>query len=305
MTSLTRRCSLIAVCAFVLAAPSPASAQFGGLIKKAKEKVAEKGVEKAAEKATDKMGPVAPGEQLSEDLLGKVITGAQAADRMLGERDRVQAAREVKNKDFSALLDKNQPIHSAYDQANSKITECRSSAFSSLEEARSARYEARMKTLESDPALMGKTQLIATKYASRMAEAQQKQDPVLLQKVQMEMINEITGTDVFGDLKKDSTTVNSKCGKVPALPAALAQEEKLRKDIAAADDSIRTLEAKAVNVGAQASGLEQVRYLQLKERALSIMNRMAGQGAQVKYGEEEMDAVKKRLPDLEKVKRAL
>jgi hypothetical protein len=274
-------------------------------MKKAKEKVAEKGVEKAAEKAADKMGPVAPGEQLSDDLLGKVITGAQAADRMLGERDRVQAAREAKNKDFSALVDKNQPVHSAYDQANNKITECRSSAFSTIEDARNERYEARMKKLESDPALMGRTQLIATKYASRMAEAQKKQDPVALQKIQIEMINEITGTDVIGDFKKDSATVTAKCGNVPALPPALAQEEKMRKAIAAADDSIRTLEAKAVNVGAQASGLEQVRYLQLKERALSIMNRVAGQGAQAKYGDEEMEAVKKRLPDLEKVKRAL
>ncbi len=298
------RCfSLMAAGVLMLTAPAPASAQFGGLMKKAKEKVAEKGVEKAAEKATDKMGPVAPGEQLTDDILGKVITGAQAADRMLGERDRVQTAREAKNKDFSVLLEKNQPVHSAYDQANGKITECRSSAFSSLEEARNERYEARMKTLQSDPALMGKTQLVAAKYASRMADAQKKQDPVLLQKVQMDMINEITGTDVFGDFKKDSATVTAKCGKVPALPAALVQEEKLRKDIAAADDSIRTLEAKAVNVGAQASGLEQVRYLQLKERALSIMNRLAGQGA--KFGDEEMEAVKKRLPDLEKVKRAL
>jgi hypothetical protein len=79
----------------------------------------------------------------------------------------------------------------------------------------------------------------------------------------------------------------------------------LRKDIAAADDSIRTLEVKAITLGGQASGIDKVRYLQLKERALSIMNRMAGQGARVKYGDEEMDAVKKRLPDLEKIKRAL
>lgn len=60
-----------------------------------------------------------------------------------------------------------------------------------------------------------------------------------------------------------------------------------------------------MNQGAQASGLEQVRYLQLKERALSIMKRMAGEGAGVRYGDDEMAAVKKRMADLEKVKRAL
>ena len=91
MIRLTRVSSLIVVCAFALAAPTPASAQFGGLIKKAKEKVAEKGVEQAA----DKVGPVAPGEQLTEDLLGKVIAGAQSADRVLGDRDRVTASRDA------------------------------------------------------------------------------------------------------------------------------------------------------------------------------------------------------------------
>ena len=159
--------------------------------------------------------------------------------------------------------------------------------------------------MQSDPALLGKMQLITMKYAKAMADAQQKQDPVALTKVQMAMMKEILGTDVFADMKKDSVATDAKCGKVPTLPAALVQEEKMRKDIAAADDSIRTLEAKAVNAGAQASGLEQVRYLQLKERALSIMNRMAGQGANVKFGDEETEAVKKRLSDLERVKRAL
>src|SRR6478735_1691782 len=136
MTRLIRISSLMLACAFALAAPTPASAQFGGLIKKAKEKVAEKGVEQAG----DKMGPVAPGEQLTEDLLGKVITGAQTADRVLGDRDRVTASRDAKNKELSALTEKNQPVHTAYDQANSKISECRSSSFNTLEQARQEKY---------------------------------------------------------------------------------------------------------------------------------------------------------------------
>ena len=63
--------------------------------------------------------------------------------------------------------------------------------------------------------------------------------------------------------------------------------------------------ASAVQMLPRPSGLEQVRYLQLKERALSIMNRMKGGGAGVRYSDEEMAAVKLRLDDLEKVKRAL
>ena len=113
-------------------------------------------------------------------------------------------------------------------------------------------------------------------------------------------MKELTGEDIYPELKKDTVATDVKCGKAPAMPASLIQEERLQKDIAAIDDRLRTLEARAVTQGAQASGLEQVRYLQAKERALSIMNRMAGQGAGVRYGDEEMDAVKKRQGDLKK-----
>lgn len=304
MTHFTRFTSLAAACALVLWVPSSANAQFGGLIKKAKEKAAEKGVEKVTEKAGDKLGPVAPGEQLTDDLLAKVITGAQAADRVLGERDRMQATREAKNKEYSALMDKNQPVRHAYDEANSKIMECRSASFHSLSDARQKKIDARMEAMRADPALVGKMQLISMKYAKAISDAQQKQDPVALQKVQMDVVKEVIGTDVFADMKKDSVTTDAKCGKVPLVPSSLAQEERLRQELSAADDSVRTLEAKAVNAGAQASGLEQIRYLQLKERALSILNRLNGQGS-VKFGDEEMEAIKKRQSDLEKVKRAL
>jgi small-conductance mechanosensitive channel len=290
-----------ALVAVLVLSPAPVQGQFGGLVNKAKEKVAQKG----AEQAGDKLGPVAPGEQLSEDLLGKVINGATAADRVLSERDKVNTARDAKNKELSALMDKNQPVHQAYNSTSEKILDCRSASFSNLEKARNERFEAQMKAKQSDPAFLGKMQLVSMKYGKAMADAQQKNDPVALQKAQTDMIKEILGVDIFPELKKDSVATDAKCGKAPAMPASLVQEEKLRKDVATADDSIRTLEAKAVNVGAQASGLEQIRYVQLKERALSIVNRLNNKGAAVKYGDDEMAAVRKRQADLEKLLRAL
>lgn len=293
MTRFSRFAPFVAGFAIALAVPCSASAQFGGLINKAKDKMAEK------------VGPVAPGEQLSEDLLGKVITGAQAADRVLGNRDRVSAARDAKNKELSAMIDKNGPTHQAYDQASSKIHDCRSTSFSNLERDRDKKMEAEMAAKRADPAFMGKMQLVAMKYGKALSEAQQKQDPVALQNAQAAMMKEMIGFDLFPELKKDTVATDAKCGKLPAKPAVLEQEEATRKAVSAADDSIRTLEAQAVNVGAQASGLEQVRYLQLKERALSIMMRLDGKGAAVRYGDEEVAAVKKRQSDLDKVKRAL
>jgi hypothetical protein len=285
------------VASLVLSLPAPAHAQFGGLMSKAKEKV--------AEKASEKTAPIAPGEQLTDDLLGKVITGAQAADRILSERDAIQSQRAAKDKELSDLREKNAPVHQAYNEGNSKIMDCRSASLSALNEARQERMQKKVASMQSDPVAMAKAQLVMMNYAKAYAEAQQKQDPVAMAKAQQDMMKEIGGEDVFAEIKKDSVATDAKCGKAPALPASLAQEEQAQKDIAALDDRLRTLEARAVTQGAQASGLEQTRYLAAKERALSIMNRLAGQGAAVRYGEEEMDAVKKRQGDLEKVKRAL
>ena len=297
MTRISHLGLLLVASALALTIPDTAHAQFGGLLNKAKEKVAEKAAEKTA--------PIAPGEQLTDDLLGKVITGAQAADRILVERDAMQAQRESKSKELSALQEKNAPVHQAYNEGNGKIMDCRSGSFESLDEARRERMDKKVATMQADPLFMAKAQLIMMNYGKAMADAQKNQDAAALAKAQQAMMKELTGEDIYPELKKDTVATDAKCGKAPAMPASLIHEEQLQKDIAAIDDRLRTLEARAVTQGAQASGLEQVRYLQAKERALSIMNRMAGQGAGVRYGDEEMDAVKKRQGDLEKVKRAL
>ena len=297
MTRIPHLASLLVASALVLSLSATAHAQFGGLMNKAKEKVAEKAAEKSA--------PIAPGEQLTDDLLGKVIAGAQAADRILVERDAIQSQRAAKQKELSELQEKNAPVHQAYNEGNSKIMDCRSSSFNSLDEARRERMDKKVAAMQADPLFMAKAQLVMMNYGKAMAEAQQKQDAAALAKAQQAMMKELTGEDIYPELKKDTATVDTKCGKAPALPASLAKEEQLQKDVAAFDDRLRTLEARAVTQGAQASGLEQTRYLAAKERALSIMNRMAGQGAAVRYGDEEMDSVKKRHDDLEKVKRAL
>jgi hypothetical protein len=297
MTGNSRLGSLLVASALAFTLPSSARAQFGGLLNKAKEKVAEKAAEKTAS--------IAPGEQLTDDLLGKVITGAQAADRVLTERDAIQAQRAAKEKELSDLREKNAPVHAAYNEGNSKIMDCRSSSLDALNEARQERMQKKVASMQSDPVALAKVQLVMMNYAKAYAEAQQKQDPVAMAKAQQDMMKEVGGEDVFAEMKKDSVATDAKCGTAPALPPSLAKEEQLQKEISGLDNQLRTLEARAIVQGAQASGLEQTRYLAAKERALSIMNRLAGQGAAVRYGDEEMDAVKKRQGDLEKVKRAL
>lgn len=286
------RSVLTATLALAVFLPVPAHAQFGGLVNKAKEKMAQQ------------VAPVVPGEQLTDDLLSHVITGASAADRVLADRDRITAARDAKNKELSALYDRNQQTRAGYNQASQAISQCRSGSFNVRENERKDKMEARAKELQQDPAFLGKMQLLQQKYMKQIMEAQQKNDPVALQKAQMGLMQEVTGMDVFAEAKKDTAAVDSKCGKMPALPAALAEEERIKKTVAAQDDSLRTLEASAVNAGAAASGLEQIRYLALKERTLGMLNKLAGNGT-AKFGDEEMAAIRKRQPELEKLRRAL
>lgn len=286
------RIPLVAVCALTVTLAAPAQAQFGGLINKAKEKAAEKAA------------PVAPGEQLTDELLGKVITGAQAAERVLAEKDRLAEARDKKNKDLSEMSDRNRPVLAAYNEASSKISECRSASLNTLGEARAQRIEKDMTAKRQDPAFIAKMQLASLKYGKAMAEAQQKNDPVLTQKALADFQKEVGGSDLLVEMKKDTVVTDAKCGKMPALPASLAKEDSLNKLIAADDANIRTYEARAVNEGAQASGLEQLRYLQLKERALSIFNKISNKGSG-KYGDDETAAITKRKAELEKLLRAL
>ncbi len=296
MTRLLRFAPIAAGVALLLSA-TPAQAQFGGLVNRAKDKM--------ADKAKENVGPVAPGEQLTDETVDKVVIGAQAADRILVDRDRINTTRDQRNKELSALVERNGPVHQAYNEGNGKIMDCRASSLNALENARQERVDKRLDALRADPAMTGKMQLVAMKYGKAMADAQQKNDPVALTKVQRDMMRDLTGEDIFAGSKGDTVATDAKCGKAPAMPASLTQEEQLRHGVEVLDDSLRTLEARAVTQGAQASGLEQTRYLQLKERALSIMNRMEGKGAAVRYGDEEVAAVKKRQGDLERVKRAL
>src|SRR5437879_1063043 len=95
----------VALAATLVVTPS-AQAQFGGLINKAKDKV--------AQQAGEKVGPVAPGEQLSDDVLAKVIAGATASDQVLAERDRLLATITDKEKQLSEMRSKNEPVHAAW-----------------------------------------------------------------------------------------------------------------------------------------------------------------------------------------------
>lgn len=289
------------IAAFTAAAfiPAEAHAQFGGIMKRAAAKVAG---DKASEQVNQATLPSAKGEALTDATFASVLKGAHAADQTLAQRDQLRAKQDADQKTLTDLESQNESTRNAYNQANGTILECRDASFNELSKKREADLQVKYK---NDPQTIAKLQMVSMKYAKAMAEAQQKGDTAGVMKAQLDIQKEILGNDVYALMKADTAATDKKCGKLPAKPASLDREEKLRATIDQESDSIRTLEATAVNVGAQASGMDKVRYLELKERVFTIYGTLNGRRAPVAYGKEEVDLVKSHMSDIESVKRAL
>src|SRR2546423_1751049 len=130
---------LVATLGLAMLAAAPAHAQFGGLLKKAKQ-AAEGKAEQQSNTATDPRG-----ESLNEASLQTVFRGLDA------ERPKADRARSLWRRSDSlekaskALMDSHEIEYNAYQSKQQAIEECRSSTFSNLEHE----HEADMKKKQS------------------------------------------------------------------------------------------------------------------------------------------------------------
>lgn len=296
---LVTRAIVPALLATLVAAP-PAQAQFGGLIKRA---VAGKAAEKAAEKvAPQESKPMASGEELTSTTLDQVIAGARAANGMLARNVENRRRLDTLTAQLHRMREQNQPTWGAYREANSKIESCRDISFNQSREKREAQVHAHTST---DPANMARMQATAMKYGQRIVQAQQRGDQAEVARLQMAMQSEIAGVDLVGAAHADTVAADAKCGKLPPKPAKLAAEEAQAAHIDALSDSIRTVEAQAVDVGAQASGMDKVRFLEQKERVLSILGSLDSRSGPVSYGKGEVELVRQHREELSQLRLAL
>lgn len=294
---LIRLTQFVTAGALILTAAPSAEAQFGGLMKKAREKV--------EEKTREDLTPVDAGEQLTDELVAKVIIGVQTAERLSHEGHAAELASAPKYKELSELTEANRPLHKTYDEAYLKIHDCRLALSHEAKRVAGERRRARNDSQKSESATIAQAQRVGMKYGKAIADAQRRHDEVALAKLQNDMRREIEGESASPDASKDSVAADTTCGILPTPPASLVHEKQLRAEISALDSTSRTLQVQIVIQAAQAAGLDKLRYLKLKERTRYIMSQLSGQGGRVRFGDEELAAVKKRMSDLEKVKRTL
>ncbi|HEX6050249.1 MAG TPA: hypothetical protein VFZ21_13300 [Gemmatimonadaceae bacterium] len=312
-SSRARRAIVIPVAvslAASLAVPAnTASAQLGGLVKKARDKVVEKQVDKQIEKRTGTSSTSASEPpafdnvtlELTTERVEGVIRGLTAGRAILdgtnggASRATLAARRDEAATRRGELSDKNAKLLNAYTEKHDETQRCRHNAMYASAEKRRQAEQQRMQEHQakalSDPAYREKVLAISQK----MAVAQQKGDTAELRRLGAQL--GLTERDT----KPDSIAADKACGPMPTPPAVLVQMDQLDAQANTLTEQIRELEEKAAATEVKESGMNERQFHMARERIeayLSAMKYKTNPGA---FSAGELEALGARRADLEKV----
>jgi len=306
---LSRRGVAVAVAALVVPVQG-ASAQLGGLVKKAKDKVVEQQVEKQVEKRVNPVAsdPGAPPKfddvtlELTNDRISQIIRGLSAGRAVLDgangspSRATLIAQRDDAARQSADLSQKSSKAFDAYYEKRDASQRCRNDAMDASRDKRQAANEARAKEFQpkamSDPAFREKVMAITQK----MAVAQQKGDTAEVRRLMIEL-----NGGAPENAKADSLAADKACGSLPPQPAAMAQSEKLNALANKLTEEIRLLEEKSAATEVKESGMNERQYQMARERIEAYLSAMKYKSQPGGFSAGELDALGARRADLEKV----
>lgn len=305
--AVSRRGLAVAVVASLgFALPQPMSAQLGGLVRKAKDKVVEQQVEKRTNTVVASSADAAPTFddvtlELTSDRVTQMIRGLNAGRAVLDgangspSRAALVARRDEAARKRATLSQENSKGFDAYTEKRDATRRCRNDATSASRNKRQAGAEQRNKELQakamSDPEFRAKTMAVMQK----MALAQQRGDTVEMKRLAAEL-----GV-AADDSKPDSLAADKACGSEPPKPAAMAQIEQLDAQANALSDDIRKLEEKSAATEVKESGFTERQFLMARERAEAYLSAMKYKSRPRGFSAAELDALGAQRTDLEKV----
>lgn len=310
--SILTRVVVVAAVATAFATPAPAHAQFGKLLKKAKEKVTG-GSDSAAvggATGTASSGSLTPGSpkfdatviELTPSVVDQMLRGMAAEARVAQS----SAARSEKlNADLAALekeveqLEAQHPSseRDAWQEANYKINECIGDELQKHEEQNEGEIQAR---LMSDPGARQKMMEL-----TQRANAEAQRGDTLAAKKTMAEAQAI----LYPSAGADSAAAMKKCGKPSPKPAWMAHEDELNDRRSKITDAMRDNSSAArdtaLYVAGQGGGgrqLTAIQYSMALERMIAwaaITGSGKGNG-KASYSRIELDALKARDADVRK-----
>ena len=305
----TRRGLAVAIVASITLPLHNASAQIGGLVRKARDKAIEQQVEKRTNSAATSnaaTSSVAPRYddvtlELTNDRIAQVLRGLTAGRAVLDgatgspSRASLIARRDDAARKSAAISDANGKPFEAYYLKRDATQRCRNDAERSSSQKRQQANEQKQKEFQakamSDPAFREK----AMATAQKIAIAQQRGDTTEMRRLMVELNG---GSP--DDAKVDSIAADKACGPMPARPAAMAQVEQLDAQVNALGDQIRKLEETSSATEVKESGLTERQFLMARERIEAYLSAMKYNSEPRGFGPGELAALGARRTDLEK-----
>jgi hypothetical protein len=290
----------VAVIAAILLPLNTASAQLGGLVKKARDKAIESQVEKRVGGTSASSADAAPKfdettVELTSERVAGMLRGLQAGRAVLDTRTPLNERRDAIYKTREPLWNANQKAYDAYLRQRDENQRCRNDAMEVSREKRQKVTDARNKELSAkamnDPAFRQKIMELTPK----LAEAQQKGDTVELKRLMKQMG---VGEE---DTKADTVAADAKCGKETPKPAFLVQTDSLDGLANRLTDDIRKIEEKAASTEQKESGLNERQFMMARERIEAYLSAMKYNGKPRGFSPNELAALGARRADFEKV----
>lgn len=295
----TERSWLVVLAALILTSllllvPTPASAQLGGLVKRAKDKVVREAGDKSGVNATLEGESVEFGAvivELTDERLAQVIRGMEVG------RARVDApngrAAVVTQRDALAneAADLSNKHGTEIDKHNTKrwdIERCRNEAFRERDQGRD---EALAQKAMTDLAFREKVMAMMM----RAAEIQASGDSLALVKIQGEV------RALRGESRADTVAVDAKCGSTMAPHPVDVRMQSMRDEISRLDNQLRSMEESAAAEEVKASGLEPRQYHMARERIELYLGRAKNNAKQNGFTSAELKALTARRADLERL----
>ena len=307
---LSRRGLAIAIVVALGLPAHNATAQIGGLVRKAKDKVVDQQVNKQVEKRTSVGGASNGGAaptfddvtlELTTDRVAQVLRGLTAGRAVLDgangspSRASLIARRDDAARKSAALSDANNKAFEAYYQKRDATQRCRSDAERASSDKRQQANEQKQKEFQakamSDPAFREKAMAAAQKIAA----AQQRGDTAEMRR----LMTELNG-GAGNDSRADSIAADKACGPLPPKPAAMAQMEQLDAQANSLSDQIRKVEESSSATEVKESGLTERQYLMARERIEAYLSAMKYKSQPRGFTPRELEALGARQGDLEK-----
>ncbi|HVZ76981.1 MAG TPA: hypothetical protein VG818_03270 [Gemmatimonadaceae bacterium] len=285
-----------ALLAAALLTPLRADAQLGGLLKKAKDKVEQKQQENSSARPSDAFGPA-----LTEESLPAVLKGLAVTNDLLTQRDGIQKQRDAVNQRRSTLLSAHEAERDAWERAQDATSSCISTVLEKVNQKHQAEMQARLPALMADQAKFQAFQQANMKMSQELMAAQAKHDTAGINAIMSRFYKDQFGIDV----KADSASAQSQCGKLAPKPAWMIQVEAQSDTVDKLDTQMRDLESRAEAQGAVASGMDAVKFAMARERLVNWLDgRKRGHYVQ-QFSSDEIKLFERHQAEIEKVSRAL